>query len=269
MPLTDSSPRWSLAAAIGICILAATLRTSALRESLWLDELHTAWCALGPLGEAAERAAIGNQSPLYFWFQWLLVTFLGPSEFSLRFPSLVAGSLLPLAVFLVARRWSIEAAGLVAAGLTAVDPLCIFYATEARPYAVVQLLAVLHMGLTLRVAEEPTAAWRAWWVAGAAILFHLHYTTALLIVAEAVFLAVLFVRESHRLVSPLVDLAIVAALCLPAIGNLMAIFSRRTNWAAFISREPLWTAIDWTPLPGWWWVVLLIVAGIGTLSAES
>jgi hypothetical protein len=51
----------------------------------------------------------------------------------------------------------------------------------------------------------------------------------------------------------------VSALCLPAIGSLTGIFAHRTNWAAFVPRELLWAALNWTPLPVWWWLILIAV----------
>src|ERR1043166_8869498 len=123
---------WPVQGAIGITIIAAALRIQPLGESLWLDELHTAWCAVGSLDEVWQRAAIGNQAPLFFWLEWLLFGVVGPSELSLRVASFLSGSLLPLAVFAVARRWRMDIAGLVAAGLLAVDPLSILYSKEAR-----------------------------------------------------------------------------------------------------------------------------------------
>src|SRR5262245_48993574 len=162
-------------------IVAAALRWMPIHESLWVDELHTAWCAAGSLDEVASRAAMGNQSPLFAWIEWLLVRLVGPSELSLRLPSLLAGSLLPLAVYWLSARWSTSGVGLVAAALITVDPLAIFYATEARPYALVQLLAVTHMATAAELVYRPTVLLRALWVVGAALLFHLHYTTALLI----------------------------------------------------------------------------------------
>jgi hypothetical protein len=90
----------------------------------------------------------------------------------------------------------------------------------------------------------------------------------LLIAAEAVFFAGWSLQQRKRLVPRLVDLSIFAALGLPAFFNLQAVFSRRSNWAAFVPREPLWTAIDWTPLPGWWWPVLLVVAGVGVIRSK-
>src|SRR5438309_3261742 len=111
-PETSNSP-WPLIAAAGLVVLAATLRLTNIRESLWLDELHTAWCAVGPLQEVAQRAAIGNQSPLFFWWEWLIVQVLGPSELSLRLTSFAAGSLLPLAVYFLARRCCTAGIGVV------------------------------------------------------------------------------------------------------------------------------------------------------------
>ncbi|HMC11284.1 MAG TPA: glycosyltransferase family 39 protein, partial [Pirellulaceae bacterium] len=261
-------PHRSAAVAIVLCLFGAGLRLWQVRESLWLDELHTAWCAVGTLGEVAPRAAIGNQSPLFFWLEWLLLNVLGPSELSLRLPSIVAGSLLPLAVFLIAKRWRMDAAGLIAAALVALDPRSIFFATEARPYAAVQLLAVIHIALTAEIATQPRIRLRCIWVTLGVLLFYLHYTAALLIAAEVVFLALLRVgrplQTPYRLSRLLCDLALEALLCLPAAGQLQAIFAHRANWTAFIEREPIWEAMHWISLPAWWWAVLVVAACVGT-----
>src|SRR4029078_9783321 len=84
-------PNCPLIAAIAISLVAAALRIQPLGESLWLDELHTAWCAVGPLDEVAQRAASGNQAPLFFWLEWFLFGVLGPAEISLRLMSLLSG----------------------------------------------------------------------------------------------------------------------------------------------------------------------------------
>src|SRR5262245_22650432 len=128
---------WPFPAVVGISLVAAAVRIEPLRESLWLDELHTAWCAVGSLDELAQRAAIGNQGPLFYWLEWLLLGLFGPSELALRLPSFLAGSMLPMAVYFFARRLGTAGMGVLAAALVAVDPLGIFYSSEARPYALV------------------------------------------------------------------------------------------------------------------------------------
>ncbi len=264
---------WPLLIAVGICVVAAALRVVPLGESLWLDELHTAWCAVGPLDEVARRAALGNQSPVFFGLEWLLLGLLGDSEFALRLPSLVAGSLLPLAVFLLARRWKADVAGLVAAGLIAVDHLSIFYATEARPYALLQLLAVVHVGLTAEIVTRPSLGLRLAWVFVGAVLFHLHYTAALLLATEALFVIGIGVVQGSQ--APyswsgvLLDQALLAFLCLPAAWNVQRIFAHRENWAAFVKPKPILEALNWLPLPDWWWLMLVIMAAAGWQVSRS
>jgi hypothetical protein len=258
---------WPLLTALGICLIAAALRIPPLHESLWIDELHTAWTALGPLDEVARRAAIGNQGPLFYWLEWLVIGIVGESELSLRLPSLVAGSLLPLGLFFVARRWKADVSGLVAAGITALDPLSIFYSTEARPYAAVQLLAVVYMAVTAEVAERPSVKSHLAWVLLAVALFHLHYTSALIVVAAVIYLASINLIRQKRLTFPLaslvVDLPLVVLMCSLAIPNVRHILAHRSNWAAFVQQLPLDKAIQWTPLPSWAWLLLVIVAIIG------
>jgi mannosyltransferase len=252
------APRWPLLAAVGLALVAAGLRLWQIHESLWLDELHTAWCATGSLGEVASRAAIGNQSPLFFWVEWLLVRLLRPSELALRLPSVVAGSLLPLTVFLLARRWSTAGVGLLAAAVVAIDPTSLFYATEARPYALVQLLGVIHMAITADLIFQPTLRRRAGWIAIGAVLFHLHYTAALLFPAELAFygsVAMLRPRDvAYRWRQLALDSAVLTVLCLPALGTVLAVAARRANWAAFIPQQPLWDVFDWWPcaLAAWY-----------------
>jgi mannosyltransferase len=289
------SPRWHLAAAIGISLLAAGLRLCHVRESLWLDELHTAWCAVGPLAEVAQRGAIGNQGPLFFWLEWLMLRLFGPSELALRLLSIASGSLVPLAVFLFARRWKLDTAGLVAAGLVAVDPLSIFYATEARPYGLLQLMAVIHMALTAEAPWVPTLRWRFAWIGLAVAMFYLHFTAALILFAEAVFLGVSrFLQVGWSLCPPemrgvevdeaeiaerrskgiptfsqlFVDLGVVSLVCLMQLSVLQYVFAHNANWTMFVPRAPFWAAIHWFPLPAWWWGILVLLAIIGMQKVE-
>ena len=78
----------ALAAVLG---LAAGLRLLQVHESLWLDELHTAWTVCDGWGQITSRAGLGNHPPTYFFMAWVSVQALGLSEYALRLPSAVAG----------------------------------------------------------------------------------------------------------------------------------------------------------------------------------
>jgi hypothetical protein len=253
-------PRWTLFLLSLLVALGASLRVWQARESLWVDELHTAWCAGSSLAEVAPRAQIGNQSPLFFWLEWLLVQIGGASEWTLRLPSLLAGTVLPAALFGLAWQWTrSNLVALVAAALVVVDPRSIFYATEARPYALVELLAAVHIAIFAELLARPTTRLRIAFILGAALLFHLHYTAALLILAEVAFwlLAAAIDRQgvAYRLAPFAMDLFFLAALATPATWNVLAIAGRRENWAAVVKPQPAYTVLTLLP----WSVLLLFV----------
>ncbi len=44
-------------------VLGGATAWSSMQQSLWIDELHTAWVSTGPWSEVTARAAAGNQTP--------------------------------------------------------------------------------------------------------------------------------------------------------------------------------------------------------------
>jgi hypothetical protein len=247
-----TSARLAFATLVLITCASAAIRLWQARESLWLDELHTAWCATGPLIEVAPRAAIGNQSPLFFWLEWLLVQLLGPSELTLRLPSIVAGTLLGVALYVVAQRWTGQPwLGVLAAWLVvfepkqlfnAAEPRHLFFTTEARPYALIELLAVIHVALFLELLARPTLVRRTLFVLGGVLLFHLHYTAILLVPAElalyVLFRATCPPPDAYGGRFLALDLFLLLAFCLPAFGHLQGMFARRGNWSVFVPQQP-------------------------------
>src|SRR4051794_28879318 len=81
---------------VGVGLL---LRLPALGESLSLDELFTAWVAAVPWTEMAERAGVGNAHPAFYALVRGSVGLFGPTEWAVRLPALVFGTLVPVAVF--------------------------------------------------------------------------------------------------------------------------------------------------------------------------
>ena len=240
MSRISSWPNWSILAAI--TALAAVLRLWQIGESLWVDELHTSWCVQGSFSQVAKRAALGNQSPLYFYLVWGVTRLLGESEFSLRLPSLLAGIALPGMTWLLVRRLGLEAkteaASLLAALLVSIDHTSIFFATEARPYALVELLGAVSLLLAIRAIRGDLLS-RIALVAVQVTLFYLQYSTVLYIAAifGCLLVSSIFGMGDHSLhwKAWIVDGGVTLLLCLPATLQIVEIASRRGAWTSFVN----------------------------------
>jgi len=251
-----------------VLALAAAARGWQATESLWVDELHTAWVISGPFHEVAQRAGQGNQSPLFFAAIYPLPRLCGWHEVTLRAVSLVSGVGLVVAVALVTRRWTGSAwAGVAAAALAATDPRLMYYSLEVRPYALLILLTLCHAFLAIDpAASRKGAARRRGLVASAAFvllgatLFWLHYTAALYLVAVFLFALGMGTLGPARLRTVyrqwVVALVLTAALTLPAVPHVAAIAARRRLWQAFIPQRDFGFAV-WGGLAPLDWCLLV------------
>ncbi|MGZ4400537.1 MAG: glycosyltransferase family 39 protein [Gaiellaceae bacterium] len=156
--------------------LAAVLGLIALgRRSFWLDEsvsvtiarLH--WSSFTDIVRTRE----GNMS-VYHLLLFGLTRLLGDSELAARSLSVLAAVAAVGSLYLLARRLAGAKAGLLAAGLLAVNPMLVHYAQEARGYALCLLLVTLSSCLFARGLERPT--WTVWivyaLVSGLAVYAH-------------------------------------------------------------------------------------------------
>lgn len=227
------------AALILLLIFAAWLRTAHFDESLWLDELHTSWTIHDSLADVAPRAAMGNQPPLPYWLWWAWVQLVGESEFTLRFPSLVASLAAIAILYFAVLRWTGSyLAAMTAAVLLTIEPLALFYGGEARVYAWLQALGLLHVALLVELLRNPSAKVHWLWVVLGVVLIYTHFTAALF-VGAAFFVALIAAavprwQSKYRFRAILLDAALTTLALLPAIPSLRMIAARRDNWAQFI-----------------------------------
>lgn len=257
----------------GLLVFGLLLRVPLLVEPLWVDELHTGWVVADGLDSLPERARQGNQSPLWFALPWL-TTRVTLAAWTLRLPSLVAGLASLVLTFVLARRVAGRTlAALAAMWLVVCDPQWAFYATEARAYACVQLLALLHWAAWQSIGSPPSdlsgehdakqrLGWRAAWIATAVVLFYVHYTTALVVVAEWLADVFLLARASSRVCwrQRTIDYSLVLLACLPAWGELRTIAAHRDDWSQSLAAASPWTIFPWL-------TAVIIPAAIGGMVA--
>jgi hypothetical protein len=210
-----------------LLLLAFALRLSHLDHfSFWTDEGLTPLRAGYPVAEILSNRVIiqeGITRDTHPPFFYLIIHFsrrlLGESDFAYRYPSLLAGLLLVPLLFQFGRRLHGPALGWLAALFTAVNPLHIWYAHEARMYTLFVLLAAAMSYILWRAISQPSLPTRRlrryvlWYGLLAALTIYTHYTAVFLIGAQGLFWAwLLWRRGQRRLLLGMAAVAVVAAV---------------------------------------------------------
>ena len=100
-------------------------------------------------------------------------------------PSLLAGVATVPLVYVLGRADGGRAAALAGTALFALSPFAIFYASEARAYALMTLLVVLSTLSLLRALETNDRRWWAAFTLLPAAAMYAHYTAVFVLAAQA------------------------------------------------------------------------------------
>ncbi len=151
-----------------------------VNDSLWLDELITAWIVRDSFEDLVFRAiTFQGQSPFYFFFPWAAGQVFGFHEWSLRLPSIIFNLCTVVFFYGFLRRlrdsnFAACGAGALAAMLSATPT---FY--EARPYALGVCCFVLSLNLLIRWALSGRRSEMLGFVVTMMGTFYAHYLFAI------------------------------------------------------------------------------------------
>jgi hypothetical protein len=241
MPWPSTATRLGLLSTI--LFLAALIRANGLgRLSFWYDEVIS--MRLARAGDASALVKLLNQidasrAPLHplVLQQWVRV--LGQSEASARAFSVVCGVLSVVLIYRFARRgFEDSSTALWAAWLSALSPLLVLYAREARMYAWLVLVTCVAWDSLWSLRGSSSASRLGIYALGLAALV---YSSVLgLFMAGALCLAALLARRALgqswvRLLA--VHLA-AAALVAPWVGRY---FADAPEWV--VGRQPPWALL--------------------------
>jgi len=179
------------------------------RHGYWYDEVMTVLTARSPFVEMVNERLREGHPPLFFAETWLWTRIVGEREALVRLPTLLAALGSAALLHRIVRRLAGPGTARLALLLLLVAPFQLRMAHVARPYALVQVLALGLTALILRAEERP--ARRDPLLAGLLGfgLLATHYS-ALLLLAGA--LGYLLVARRGRLAA---GLALGAALAAP------------------------------------------------------
>lgn len=224
----------TLALPIALFALALGLRVYRLTaEPLWLDEGYTLLFSRMPLDRLITVGGQHQHPPLYYLLVHAMMA-VDNTPMMPRVLSALFGSLTVVALFALGARLFGITAGAVAAGLLAVSPLHVFYSQDGRGYALAGLLVVLaYLALALALQTRRRGAWLAYAVL-VALCLYAEYTTALVLLPQALLLWRARAEGQGR------------AVGLAVLGG-VALY---TPWIAVLVRDAYHVAADyWIPRP--------------------
>lgn len=139
-----------------ILLLATALRFHRLGyQSYWNDEGNTLRLVERTAPEIISAAAADIHPPGYYLALHLWHAALGPSEFALRSFSAFAGIVLVALLYCLGRKWFGPRTALISAALGALNPFLIYYAQEARMYALLATLSAASFLLFAHLTSRP------------------------------------------------------------------------------------------------------------------
>lgn len=225
--------RRALLVALAVVAAALALRVSGhLMQSLWIDEAVSSAQSSLPPGDMLAAVAADNYPPLHNIVLAVMIALFGDGELALRLPSVLFGVLTVIAVGRLARDLYGQRAGLAAMGLVALSPIAIYYAQEARPYALFALLAVLSTGALTRAALRPWRSWRPGlaWAGWTALMLYTHYYALFVAFAQALWLGgLLWARRGRPDAPPLARWAALGGLVAAAFAPWLGTFLTRAS----------------------------------------
>jgi mannosyltransferase len=220
-------------------LAAATLLAAALRlpflahQSLWLDEVYTREivreASLSDLWNHIE--ATESTPPLFYVLEWLAHA---RSTVALRLlPAVALIGAVPVA-YLAFRRLVGGRAALAGAAILAVNPMLVFYSTDARGYGLFVLSALLSVWAFSMLLEDASRRRFGLWALACVVCVWTHYFGIFVVAAEVVTLLV--VRPRLRLAT--VGWTALLGVCLLPLVPLVTSQSGDER-AGFIAGIPL------------------------------
>jgi mannosyltransferase len=177
--------RWNRVALGALLLLAFALRVYRLdAQDIWGDEAFSIFLSQQPLSVVVAGAS-DTHPPFYpfLLFIWLQLT--GSSAFATRALSALIGALAIPLMFVFARRLSAPPRAVwLAALLTAISPLLIYYSQETRMYELVAVLALASSYFAARWWTTPRALTYGAYFLSTVLALYTHYSAFFVVAAQ-------------------------------------------------------------------------------------
>lgn len=229
---------------------------SGIDTPLWFDETFTAAIAAQPTVHALTRWMLTELSgPTYYTLMFVWERIAGDSNVALRLPSLLFSIATPLLILW--RGHPDRQVRLLWAAITALSVIGFDSATQARPYALLFLLATAQAIAFLRLIDQPRTDRAFLWTGISALMVLTHYHAAVICGLQGIaYLALCRVRalRTWPAMLPLLPMAAWMAWHLPYIFSFT---NTDTVWYGTLGLDSLWLIPSLLTGLAWPGVILL------------
>ena len=168
------------AAVLWICNLGA--------DSLWLDEtVSVARTELGFKELIDEVYAEATNPPLHYIVLWAWVRMFGNSEFSVRLPSALCALASLVLTYKIALRMFDKRVATLAVLVTSLSAYQLYFAQEARTYALFSTLSLLSIYFFYRLLTDARYRLIAGYIISSSLMLYAHPYAPFIIIMQNVF----------------------------------------------------------------------------------
>ncbi len=177
--------RWNNLALGALLLLAFALRVYRLdAQDIWGDEAFSIFLSQQPLSVVVAGAS-DTHPPFYPFLLFIWLPLTGSSAFATRALSALIGALAVPLMFVFARRLSAPPRAVwLAALLTAISPLLIYYSQETRMYELVAVLALASSYFAARWWTTPRARTYGAYFLATVLALYTHYSAFFVVAAQ-------------------------------------------------------------------------------------
>jgi 4-amino-4-deoxy-L-arabinose transferase-like glycosyltransferase len=219
-------------ATLTVAALALRLAVAGI-PSYWLDEAFTVLIVKASFGHALDLIPETESTPpLYYVLAWLWAQLFGTGEEGLRSLSAVAGAATVPVGYLAGARLLDRRTGVIAAALLTFNPFLVWFAQEARAYALMVLLCTIGLHQFLVWLQERRSSALVGWGIASALALATHYYAALMIGAELGWMLFVAPRAWRRIALATTPVLVAAGALLP-----LAIAQRHNRLAVPLAEE--------------------------------
>ena len=216
------------------------------KESFWNDELAS-WdiSNQSTINGVLDRSYGDNNPPGYYLILYFIQKYIGSSEFLLRLPSALAGTLSVGMIFLLARKLYSDKEAVFSALFMGFSWFPIYYSQDARSYSLLLLFSLLTSYLWLFVRDSFTnkpfyrnqaITYSFLYLVAAIITCYLHYFGVYIIFLQGIALGFSLMKKRSNLLPAIILYLLVLLSYVPWFDALLYTIQKEKGWV----QHPVW-----------------------------